>query len=152
MQALNKRRLSVVRRTSPQWLSTRCLSIECWGTHPFRPHRTSPWGEILGRASRPERPRGRTDHPDRAGPPDPCSTTRPRAWTALSPFIGAVLLCGNLGPRHDNSPSPYIHRPQAHVDVASISQLASPAGSGFSLFTHVSQSLRSIDRSREHPF
>ena len=61
-----------------------------WGTHPFRPHRTSPWGEILGRASRPERPRGRTDHPDRAGPPDPCSTTRPRAWTALPPFIKAV--------------------------------------------------------------
>ena len=53
----------------------------------LRPHRTSPWGEILGRASRPERPRGRTDHPDRAGPPDPCSTTRPRAWTALPPFI-----------------------------------------------------------------
>ena len=46
--------------------------------------------EILGRASRPERPRGRTDHPDRAGPPDPCSTTRPRAWTALPPFIKAV--------------------------------------------------------------
>ena len=42
-------------------------------------------GEILGRASRPERPRGRTDHPDRAGPPDPCSTTRPRAWTGFPP-------------------------------------------------------------------
>ena len=71
---------------------------------------------------------------------------------AAKPPCGAVLLCGNLGPRHDNSPSPYIHRPQAHVDVASISQLASPAGSGFSLFTHVSQSLRSIDRSESTHF
>ena len=56
-----------------------------WGTHTTDAHRTSPWGEILGRASRPERPRGRTDHPDRAGPPDPCSTTRPRAWTGFPP-------------------------------------------------------------------
>ena len=71
---------------------------------------------------------------------------------AAKPPCGAVLLCGNLGPRHDNSPSPYTRRPQAHVDVASISQLASPAGSGFSLFTHVSQSLRSIDRSESTHF
>ena len=71
---------------------------------------------------------------------------------AAKPPCGAVLLCGNLGPRHDNSPSPYIHRPQAHVDVASISQLASPAGSGFSLFTHVSQSLRSIERAKSTHF
>ena len=71
---------------------------------------------------------------------------------AAKPPCGAVLLCDTLGPRHDNSPSPYIHRPQAHVDVASISQLASPAGSGFSLFTHVSQSLRSIDRSESTHF
>ena len=71
---------------------------------------------------------------------------------AAKPPCGAVLLCGNLGPRHDNSPSPYTRRPQAHVDVASISQLASLAGSGFSLFTHVSQSLRSIDRSESTHF
>ena len=56
------------------------------------------------------------------------------------------------GPRPDTSPPPYTRRPQAHVDVASISQLASPAGSGFSLFTHVSQSLRSIDRSESTHF
>ena len=29
----------------------------------------------------------RTEHPDRAGPLDPCSTTRPRAWTCFPPFI-----------------------------------------------------------------
>ena len=60
-----------------------------WGTHTTDAHRTSPWGEILGRASRPERPMSRTEHPDRAGPLDPCSTTRPRAWTCFPPFIKA---------------------------------------------------------------
>ena len=71
---------------------------------------------------------------------------------AAKPPCGTVLMCGILGPRQDTSPPPYTRRPQAHVDVASISQLASPAGSGFSLFTHVSQSLRSIDRSESTHF
>ena len=71
---------------------------------------------------------------------------------AAKPPCGTVHLCGILGPRQDTSPPPYTRRPQAHVDVASISQLASPAGSGFSLFTHVSQSLRSIDRSESTHF